>query len=1069
MADADQMGRHETPEVEMADAPMYDYYGDATMATPYYVGMANEPSYIRQDIDPNTTTESTYGNIHAATAHYHDSNTGPAHNYGPVNYDNHPAIAPASTHEDPDEMSFVEAHGIEFKPGTNQIIRQHGKRVRQVGFADDDSDRYFRKDLSPFRFENDTNTAPRHLSPKTPTASSLRKNFASPLYDPDAPLMDELGQFTPKGRFFMSNEIRKKLKAGEDLTSEEAASIRGLQEYDTTTIYRTTYPHQTTNPGNIGATNPITYDRYAWEQPGFVAGQRIPRDALIMKNGDQSNPWAPVTEASERKVTTNLTAATFGMEIDPPVVARKGLGHSYVRENVMTGPSSFSEQKRVTNKNHSDSRQDAPTSIDSQTMSTSATNPMASSFTTNQSTSYSTANQATSDSASNQAAENSSHNADIADNVTAGPSSAMKRKRDDDDDGSEDREAGQASINNPDWVSSGDDQTEANTVAESHGQAIAPPPTHPLLNKIIIARNGIVAAARGAARVANGIGRTAVRIARPVVRVCGQVISKLKRRRRNRPTQPTEPVDEYGDDGYTDALPVPPEEKKFRKAFKDQFAAMKEEYDQDPTNPSLRPWFAPRKSWHLEDEHKVPLRFTNGKGRFHPEGRLKAALKAHAKALNAEIEPATDGPSKPQGTSPEPTTTEVAVEVNPERLQDFEEAMARRAQEQANRQIDLDDWWKEEEEMDKEREKEKKKKEVEQAAQPPKSPEAAKEAVLPQGTPHHTQHEAEESVWTPDQQLRQDLEDYLAQKWYEEPPKSPAGERPEPISPPQPGPEVAAPLVVSLSDEQRASVEKALAGGNPDASVGPKDVTRKDIGTILPRASFDRESGWLNDVAIETFLGYVVEEATARHATAATIDAPPTAAAESSSRPSSRASARAFAAAQRDAPPAFHVFNPALMKNVKEKGVQSVARWARRAKIPGEKLLGATTLFFPINLSGAHWSLLMVHPQRREIHSLDSLAGAGGDNVAVRLVLDWLRQELKDTFRAADWTVLATPSTRQGNMRDCGVFTCVNALAHVRGLRPEAVRAEEMEAAREMMVAALVGGGLGGLGGPGGL
>jgi len=89
-------------------------------------------------------------------------------------------------------------------------------------------------------------------------------------------------------------------------------------------------------------------------------------------------------------------------------------------------------------------------------------------------------------------------------------------------------------------------------------------------------------------------------------------------------------------------------------------------------------------------------------------------------------------------------------------------------------------------------------------------------------------------------------------------------------------------------------------------------------------------------------------------------------------------------------------------------------------------------IIFPVNISGMHWSLIVIFMQQHKIQFFDSMGGSG------QRYLDGLLQYLKDEHidkkkrpmeGVDDWKlVICQPDTpQQENGFDCGVFTCMFA------------------------------------------
>ncbi len=250
-------------------------------------------------------------------------------------------------------------------------------------------------------------------------------------------------------------------------------------------------------------------------------------------------------------------------------------------------------------------------------------------------------------------------------------------------------------------------------------------------------------------------------------------------------------------------------------------------------------------------------------------------------------------------------------------------------------------------------------------------------------------------------------------------------------------PALAAPevrLVKPLPVAWASQVDQALRTRPSSASVATVrgvPLTRHDLGTLLPETPSEGP-GWLNDEIVNAYLGSLVDR---------TLQ----------SRGYDRAGGM---------PPPVAAFNSAWYGVVSSKGPAAVARWSRRAGLDGSNLLAAETILIPVN-DAYHWTLLVISGTRRSIWYLDSLGGTGGKYIAAAKA--WLKNELGGDWHEEDWRVLATSSGLQQNAIDCGVFTCLNGVAVVRGLNPQTVIGHaDIVAGRRQIAATLLNGGFGG-------
>ena len=213
------------------------------------------------------------------------------------------------------------------------------------------------------------------------------------------------------------------------------------------------------------------------------------------------------------------------------------------------------------------------------------------------------------------------------------------------------------------------------------------------------------------------------------------------------------------------------------------------------------------------------------------------------------------------------------------------------------------------------------------------------------------------------------------------------------------------------------------------------ELDRRDIGKVLPQpGTADDQSGWVNDNVITGYLDSVVDYGL---------------------------QARGH---KRGETPKLHAFNTAFYNNITEKGVESVKRWSRRPKISGKDLLKVEHVFIPVNVGGAHWTLLVVSPVWKRIEYFDSLHGPS--SAVIRNAKAWIKMELGDAWDEQEWDVVEDQGLfgrgkgpRQSNSSDCGVFTITTAKMISLGVDPMAITASDMPLQRRRVVAELVNGG----------
>ena len=68
---------------------------------------------------------------------------------------------------------------------------------------------------------------------------------------------------------------------------------------------------------------------------------------------------------------------------------------------------------------------------------------------------------------------------------------------------------------------------------------------------------------------------------------------------------------------------------------------------------------------------------------------------------------------------------------------------------------------------------------------------------------------------------------------------------------------------------------------------------------------------------------------------------------------------------------------------------KNVARWSKKFDV-----FTFDKLYFPVNLSNTHWTLLVVYMQRKEIHYYDSMSGSG--KKYLEGLLRWLVDEAQN-------------------------------------------------------------------------
>lgn len=238
-------------------------------------------------------------------------------------------------------------------------------------------------------------------------------------------------------------------------------------------------------------------------------------------------------------------------------------------------------------------------------------------------------------------------------------------------------------------------------------------------------------------------------------------------------------------------------------------------------------------------------------------------------------------------------------------------------------------------------------------------------------------------------------------------------------------------VIPPLTADWEAKVDAAMAKQSNNViaktSIGTA-LTRKDLGTLFPQPGRDPASGWLNDEVIMAYLQAVVDHG------------------------------REISGYKDGDIPKYHAFNTFFFKNIRDKGVQSVKRWAIKAKIGGKSLESVERVFIPVH-SGAHWTLLVVSPMAHTIEYFDSLDRGPGP--FIKVAKDWLKQEMGKSYKEDEWRVVLADGggPQQSNSSDCGVFAVTTAKMVLLGIDPAAYSSLDIPLQRKRMVAELMNGG----------
>ncbi|KAF1993138.1 cysteine proteinase [Amniculicola lignicola CBS 123094] len=240
------------------------------------------------------------------------------------------------------------------------------------------------------------------------------------------------------------------------------------------------------------------------------------------------------------------------------------------------------------------------------------------------------------------------------------------------------------------------------------------------------------------------------------------------------------------------------------------------------------------------------------------------------------------------------------------------------------------------------------------------------------------------------------------------------------------------PLLKPLLEEEiekiNATIKKTNSGLR-DVSLA-RSLKTRDMATLLPTLFNGNERAWLNDQIVNDYLEILVNHEKAKVG---------------------------FQHRRGGDPPPVHAFPSQLWTNLYRGS--SVSNWAMRKQLDGEKFLQAKLILVPL-CHGNHWRLFAIKPQERAVEYLDSLDHYQGKYETLSSVIfRWIKSELGDSYVETEWKFQTGRSRVQKNGSDCGVFTCLNALAYLRGDAPERVEpVEGMMDARKRIAITLLNG-----------
>lgn len=242
------------------------------------------------------------------------------------------------------------------------------------------------------------------------------------------------------------------------------------------------------------------------------------------------------------------------------------------------------------------------------------------------------------------------------------------------------------------------------------------------------------------------------------------------------------------------------------------------------------------------------------------------------------------------------------------------------------------------------------------------------------------------------------------------------------------------PIITPLSRKWEENVDAALRKQDgaevTQLRSGDRPLVR-DFASVCPRPNHREDGiGYLNDVMIEAYLQQVSDYG---NGITDKMDI-----------------------GRRHEVPRVQHMSTYFYSNIRDKGVDAVAKWTKGKKIVGRKLLECERLFIPVH-EGLHWTLLVLSPKARTIQYYDSLGGSGRSQIAN--IKKWLKFEMRDDYIPSEWKVIPAKSSRQQNGIDCGVFAVTNAKMIALGVDPLAFKGQDATLQRRRMLAELLNGG----------
>ncbi|KAK6200794.1 hypothetical protein LQW54_009527 [Pestalotiopsis sp. IQ-011] len=121
-----------------------------------------------------------------------------------------------------------------------------------------------------------------------------------------------------------------------------------------------------------------------------------------------------------------------------------------------------------------------------------------------------------------------------------------------------------------------------------------------------------------------------------------------------------------------------------------------------------------------------------------------------------------------------------------------------------------------------------------------------------------------------------------------------------------------------------------------------------------------------------------------------------------------------------------------------------------------ENFLDVESIIIPIN-ANAHWTFLLIRPQRREIAYVDSFHSTGEDRIEGGL--EFVSIFLGPLYKAEEWSRVSFEVPLQTNGYDCGMFVITNSLLLALGLDPSGYKQSDMDHQRRIIAAMILNGG----------